>query len=287
MNTQEIFKKVRKIELKTKGLTNQVFSGGYKTSFKGRGMLFSEVRPYQYGDDVRNIDWNVTARTSEPYIKVFEEERELVIMLLIDVSASAYFGADEQTKNEYAAEIAATLAFSAINNNDTVGAVFFSDTVEKFFPPKKGKSHILQIISQMLSFEPQGVATDLGLALQYLVNVVPRRCTAFVLSDFICRDYESAIRVAGQRHDLIGVHIFAPHEAELPQVGLLPAIDAETGAQVWIDTNSPAVQKQHKDFYQQNLAYFKQTFRQNNADTLSISTQGAYVKPLMEFFKSR
>jgi uncharacterized protein (DUF58 family) len=287
MTTQEIFKKIRKIEIKTKGLTSQVFSGGYKTTFKGRGMLFSEVRPYQYGDDVRNIDWNVTARTNEPYIKMFEEERELVIMLLIDMSASSFFGSDEQTKNEFAAEIAATLAFSAVNNNDTVGAIFFSDTVEKFFPPKKGKSHILQIIKQILTFEPQGVATDLNLALQYLVNVVPRRCTTFVLSDFLTQGYESAIRVAGHRHDLIGLHIFAPHEAELPKVGLLPAIDSETGQQIWVDTNSPIVQQQHRDFYQKNLAYFKQTFRQNNADTLSISTQDSYVKQLMEFFKSR
>lgn len=287
LSITDLLKKVRKIELKTRGLSNQVFSGSYKTRFKGRGMSFSEVRPYQYGDDVRNIDWNVTARTNEPHVKVFEEERELTFMLLIDVSGSAYFGSSQQYKLEVATEIAATLAFSASVNNDKVGAIFFSDKVEKFIPPKKGKPHILRILRDMLYLEPQQVTTNLEAPLKYLTNIITKRCTAFILSDFMTQDYEKAIRLAANRHDVIGLHLYDPLEKNLPNVGLLPVLDAETGKTRWIDTSSKALREAYEDNYQHNLHYFKTTFLRNNADVLSISTGQPYLTPLMKFFKER
>ncbi|MGH1335644.1 MAG: DUF58 domain-containing protein [Aureispira sp.] len=287
MTITELLKKVRKIELKTRGLSNQVFSGNYKTRFKGRGMSFSEVRPYQYGDDVRNIDWNVTARTNEPHVKVFEEERELTFMLLIDISGSAYFGSSQHYKLETATEIAATLAFSASVNNDKVGAIFFSDKVEKFVPPKKGKPHILRILRDMLHLEPQQVTTNLNEPLKYLTNIINKRCTAFILSDFMTQDYEKAIRLAANRHDVIGLHLYDPLEERLPNVGLLPVLDAETGRTRWVDTSSSALRQAYEEHYQANLQYFKTTFLRNNADVLSINTEQAYLTPLIKFFKER
>ena len=291
MNTapdiQEILRKIRKIEIKTKGLSAQIFSGGYRTTFKGRGMLFSEVRPYQYGDDVRNIDWNVTARTNEPYIKVFEEERELTFMLLIDVSGSSFFGTQNQFKHEFATEIAASLAFSAGNNNDMVGAIFYSDQVELYVPPKKGKAHILRLIREMLFIQPKSKNSNLAPACKYLTNIIRKRCTAFVLSDFMNQNFDDALKVAAKRHDLIGIHVFDPHEQHLPEVGWLPLAAAETGEVRWIDTNSATVRAAHSKHFENNLQYFRQSFWKNGADTVSISTADAYVKSLLQFFRSR
>jgi uncharacterized protein (DUF58 family) len=287
MKINELLKKVRKIELKTRGLSNQVFSGTYKTRFKGRGMSFSEVRQYQYGDDVRNIDWNVTARTNEPYVKVFEEERELTFMLLIDISGSSFFGTTHQNKMEFATEIAATLAFSANANNDKVGAIFFSDKVEKFIPPKKGKPHILRILRDMLYAKPQQATTNLNEPLKYLTNIVSKRCTAFILSDFMCQGYDNGIKLAANRHDTVGIHLYDPIEADMPNVGLLPVIDAETGSSRWIDTASPAVRDNYNNWYQNNLTYFKQSFLRNGADVVSIATNESYISALIKFFKER
>lgn len=287
MTVKELLKKVRKIEIKTKGLSNQIFSGAYKTTFKGRGMSFSEVREYQYGDDVRNIDWNVTARTNEPHVKVFEEERELTFMLLIDVSGSAFFGTTAQTKQEFATEVAATLAFSAAANNDKVGAILFSDKVEKFLPPKKGKPHILRIIREILYAKPQNKATNITSALKYLNGIISKRCTTFILSDFMTDDYTNGLKVAANRHDVIGVHIYDPIEVNLPNVGLLPVTDAESGQVRWIDTNSKAVREQYHQHYQSNFDEFKSTFLRTGADVLSIGTDQSYIKSLMKFFKER
>lgn len=287
MTITELLKKVRKIELKTRGLSNQVFSGTYKTRFKGRGMSFSEVRQYQYGDDVRNIDWNVTARTNEPYVKVFEEERELTFMLLIDVSGSAFFGTTQQSKMEIATEIAATLAFSASVNNDKVGAIFFSDKVEKFIPPKKGKAHIMRILRDMIYAKPSQAETNLSEPLKYLTNIITKRCTAFVLSDFMCQDYNNAIKLAANRHDTIGIHLYDPLEVTMPNVGLLPTVDAETGLSSWIDTSSKTVRDQYNQWYQGNFKYFKKTFLRNNADVMSVATNEAYLSILIKFFKER
>ncbi|CAA6804268.1 MAG: hypothetical protein PA3071 [uncultured Aureispira sp.] len=287
MTITELLKKVRKIELKTRGLSNQVFSGTYKTRFKGRGMSFSEVRQYQYGDDVRNIDWNVTARTNEPYVKVFEEERELTFMLLIDVSGSSFFGTTQKSKMEIATEIAATLAFSASVNNDKVGAIFFSDKVEKFIPPKKGKPHIMRILRDMIYAKPSQAKTNLSEPLKYLTNIITKRCTAFVLSDFMCQDYHNAIKLAANRHDTIGIHLYDPLEVSMPNVGLLPTIDAETGQSKWIDTASKTVRDQYNQWYQGNFEYFKKTFVRNNADVMSVATNEAYLSILIKFFKER
>ncbi|MCP4443709.1 MAG: DUF58 domain-containing protein [Aureispira sp.] len=287
MTVKELLKKVRKIEIKTKGLSNQIFSGSYKTTFKGRGMSFSEVRQYQYGDDVRNIDWNVTARTNEPHVKVFEEERELTFMLLIDVSGSAFFGTTTQTKQEFATEIAATLAFSAAANNDKVGAILFSDKVEKFLPPKKGKPHILRIIREILYAKPQNKATNITSALKYLNGIISKRCTTFILSDFMTQDYNNGLKVAANRHDVVGVHIYDPIEVDLPNVGILPVTDAESGAVRWIDTNSRAVREQYNQHYQSNFEEFKTTFLRTGADVVSIGTDQSYIKALMKFFKER
>lgn len=286
-NITDLLKKVRRIELKTRGLSNQVFSGNYKTRFKGRGMSFSEVRQYQYGDDVRNIDWNVTARTSEPFVKVFEEERELTFMLLVDTSGSSFFGSGNQYKIEVATEIAATLAFSANAYNDKVGAILFSDRVEQFIPPRKGKPHILRILRDLLYQQPRQVSTNLHEPLRYLTNILRRRCTAFVLSDFLTDNYDSAVKLAANRHDLIGMHLYDPREAQLPDVGLLPIQDAESGQLRWVDTSSRALREHYQQQYTNRVETFKKTFLRNNADVLSIDTAQPYLSTLIQFFKER
>ncbi len=287
MDTQELLKKVRKVEIKSKGLSKHLFSGEYHSAFKGRGMSFSEVRSYNYGDDVRNIDWNVTARTNEPHVKVFEEERELTVMLLIDISRSSFFGTTPQLKNEYITEIGAVLSFSAINNNDKVGVIFFSDRIEKFIPPQKGKSHILRIIRELIEPEPQGRGTDIATALRYFNNVIKKRSICFLLSDFMARDYEQALRIVARRHDLIGVHLYDPREAALPNVGLIRAEDAETGELRWIDTADKHVRDQYQQWFQDNLTYFKEQFVRSGADTVSIATTQSYVDALHQFFQRR
>ena len=287
METSELLKKVRRIEIKTKGLSKHIFSGEYHSAFKGRGMSFSEVRNYQYGDDVRNIDWNVTARTGDPYIKVFEEERELTVMLVVDVSPSSFFGTNEQMKNEIITEISAVLAFSAINNNDKVGIIFFSDRVEKFIPPKKGKQHILRIIRELIDFKPEGKGTDLGIALEYLNNIIKKRCTTFVLSDFFTKDDETSLRIAARRHDIIGVHLYDAREMEIPNVGLVRVLDAETGQRVWLDTSVKRIRERYKNWFQENFDYLKNTFAKSGADVVSIQTNESYVNALLKFFKKR
>ncbi|HMP13082.1 MAG TPA: DUF58 domain-containing protein [Saprospiraceae bacterium] len=287
METAEILKKVRKIEIKTKGLTKHIFSGEYHSAFKGRGMSFSEVRSYQYGDDVRNIDWNVTARTGEPFVKVFEEERELTVMLLVDMSRSAYFGTVNQMKNELLIEISAVLAFSAINNNDKVGVIIFTDKIEKFIPPKKGRQHILRIIREMLDFSPAGTGTDIAAALQYFNNVIKKRSICFVLSDFMNKNYTDALRIAKRRHDIIGIQMTDLAEAQLPNVGLMRAQDAETGAIQWVDTSSRRVREAYNQWFEENNQYFKTTFLRSGADAISIRTHEPYDVALHKFFLKR
>jgi len=287
MDATEILKKVRKIEIKTKGLSKHIFSGEYHSAFKGRGMSFSEVRDYQYGDDVRNIDWNVTARAGSPFIKVFEEERELTVVFLIDMSKSSYFGTNTQFKNEIMTEISAVVAFSAMNNNDKVGAIFFTDRIEKFIPPKKGKKHILRIIRELIYSKPEGKGTDIGQALRYLNNVQKKRSIAFLFSDFMTKGYESALSIAGRKHDIIGMHLYDEKEEKLPKVGLLSVQDAETGKVIEIDTNNRRVREQYASWFAENIQYLKTNFSQNGLDTLSITTDGDYVKLLLKFFKRR
>lgn len=287
METAELLKKVRKIEIKTKGLTKHIFSGEYHSAFKGRGMSFSEVRSYQYGDDVRNIDWNVTARTGEPFVKVFEEERELTVMLLVDLSRSAFFGTVEQMKNELLTEICAVLAFSAITNNDKVGVFLFSDRIEKFIPPKKGRQHILRIIRELIDIEPVGKGTDIGGALQYFNNVIKKRSICFVLSDFMTKGYEDALRIAKRRHDIVGIQMTDPREAEIPNIGLIRALDGETGEMRWIDTSSRRVREHYVNWFKENNQYFKTTFLRSGADAVSIRTDEPYVNALMKFFQKR
>jgi len=287
METSELLKKVRKIEIKTRGLSKHIFSGEYHSAFKGRGMSFSEVREYQYGDDVRNIDWNVTARSGDAHIKVFEEERELTVMLLIDVSPSAFFGTVTQMKNEILTEICAVLAFSAIQNNDKVGVLFFTDQVEKYIPPKKGKQHILRIIRELLNFEPKGTGTDISVALQYLNRLIKKRSITFVLSDFITKDYEDPLRIAARRHDIIGVHLYDPREEELPNVGLIRALDPETNSIRWLDSGSTRVRDRYRDFFTENYNYLKSTFLKSGTDHVSIRTDESYVNALLKFFKKR
>ena len=287
METTELLKKVRKIEIKTKGLSKHIFSGEYHSAFKGRGMSFSEVRNYQYGDDVRNIDWNVTARTGEPYVKIFEEERELTVMLLIDVSQSAYFGTVNQFKQGIITEISAVLSFSAINNNDKVGVIFFTDKIEKFIPPKKGKQHILRIIRELIDFHPEDNGTDIGEAIRYLNNVVKKRCICFILSDFMGKGYEAPLKIASRRHDIVGIHLYDPREEELPDVGLIHAKDAETKQLTWLDTSSRTVREQYAGWFKGNFDYFKNTFSKSGVDSLSIRTDEPYVNALLKFFKKR
>jgi uncharacterized protein (DUF58 family) len=287
MESAELFKKVRKIEIKTRGLSNQIFSGQYHSVFKGRGMAFSEVREYQHGDDIRNIDWNVTARFNHPYIKIFDEERELTVMLLIDVSASNQFGTKKAFKQEVITEIAAVLAFSAIQNNDKVGVIFFSKTIEKFIPPKKGTSHILRIIRELIEFKPQQQETNLTEPLRYLTNAIKKRCTAFLLSDFLNRGFEDAIKIANKKHDLIAVRIFDEREIELPDAGLIRARDAETGKQIWVDSSDRRVRRQYNNWYKAHQEYLAETFLRSGVDVARIPTDQDYIKPLLGLFRKR
>ena len=287
MDKAALLKKVRKIEIKTKGLSRNIFSGEYHSAFKGRGMSFSEVREYQYGDDIRNIDWNVTARMRHPYVKVFEEERELTVMLLIDISQSSFFGTVKQMKNEVITEIAAVLSFSAINNNDKVGVILFSDRIEKFIPPKKGKSHILRIISELLDFQPQGTGTDIALALEFFNGVIKKRSIAFLFSDFIGKGYEQPLMIAKKKHDIIGVHIYDKREEELTDAGLVRMLDPETGDIIWIDTSNKRIRNEYKKSFAEKSAYFKNTFAKSGADTISISSLHPYSNELDKFFRKR
>jgi uncharacterized protein (DUF58 family) len=287
MNATEIFKKVRKIEIKTRGLSNQIFSGHYHSSFKGRGMAFSEVREYQYGDDVRNIDWNVTARYNHPFIKIFEEERELTVMLLIDVSGSNQFGTSVTMKEEMITEIAAVLAFSAIHNNDKVGVIFFSTQIEKFIPPKKGTTHILRIIRELVDFKPENKGTNISEALKYLTNAIKKKCTAFVLSDFLDRNFADAIQIANSKHDVIAVRVYDPREAELPKMGMTKFLDAETGQNLWVDTSSAKTRDLYKKWYIENERFLKWAFNKGRVDVATVRTDEDYVKPLVKLFKIR
>ncbi len=289
----ELLKKVRKIEIKTKSLSHQIFAGEYHSAFKGRGMAFSEVREYQFGDDVRNMDWNVTARLRAPYVKVFEEERELTVVLLVDVSSSGVFGTTTKTKRELLAEIAAVLSFSASANNDKVGALFFSSKVEKFIPPKKGRSHLLRIIRELLEFEPQTRGTDISEALRFLTNAIKRKCTAFLLSDLMDVDgqshpnYEEALKVAVNRHDISVVNIYDPREREIPDIGLVRVRDAETGEELWVDTSSKAVRNHYANWSKDVFRQARTLFNKFKVDSVSISTDQDYVKGLMALFKQR
>ena len=288
METSEILKKVRQIEIKTKGLSNNIFAGEYHSAFKGRGMAFSEVREYQYGDDIRDIEWNVTARFNKPYVKVFEEERELTVMLLIDVSGSLDFGTQNQTKREMVTEIAATLAFSAIQNNDKIGVIFFSDKVEKFIPPMKGRKHILYIIREMLNFKPESTRTDVGFALQYLTQAIKRRCTAFLISDFIDKnDFCQSLSIANRKHDVVAIQVYDKRVAELPNIGLVKMHDAETGYDMVVDTSSRKVKDAQYRWWNNLNLKLKDTFNRSNVDSVSIRTDQDYVSSLMSLFAQR
>jgi uncharacterized protein (DUF58 family) len=287
MEASEIFKKVRKIEIKTRGLSNQIFSGQYHSVFKGRGMAFSEVREYQFGDDIRNIDWNVTARFNHPYIKIFDEERELTVMLLIDVSGSNQFGTRTVLKEETITEIAAVLAFSAIQNNDKVGVIFFSKHVEKFIPPKKGTSHILRIIRELIDFKSENRETNISEALRYFTNVIKKRCTAFILSDFLDEDFDDAIKIANKKHDLIAVRIYDERETEIPDVGLVRFRNAETGKQMWVDTSDRRTRENYRKWYIKQQETVNDLFLRSGVDVAKISTDQDYVKPLVNLFKKR
>lgn len=293
MTPQELLKRVRKIEIKTKALSHQIFAGEYHSAFKGRGMAFSEVREYQYGDDVRNMDWNVTARMSAPYVKVFEEERELTVVLLIDISRSGLFGTVGETKRELVAEIAATLAFSAMLNNDKVGALFFSDTVEKFIPPKKGRSHLLHIIREILEYTPEHDGTDIGEALRYLTNAIKRRCTAFVLSDMLDVDedgnprYEDALKVAVNRHDISVIRVYDPRERTIPDVGLVHVKDSETGKGAWINTSSRSTRAAYEQWFRTASESAAKLFNRYQVDSVDTATDQDYVKNLIALFHRR
>lgn len=288
METTELLKKVRQIEIKTKGLSSNIFAGQYHSAFKGRGMAFSEVREYQYGDDIRDIDWNVTARYNKPFIKVFEEERELTVMLMVDVSASLDFGVTAAIKRDMVTEVAATLAFSAIQNNDKIGVIFFSDKIEKFIPPKKGKKHILYIIRELINFKAESSKTDVTMALRYLTNVIKKRCTTFMISDFIDTDnYDSALTIANRKHDIVALQIYDRRETELPRVGLMKIMDAETGAEQWIDTSSRRVRDLYKNWWTKRQQQMKDTFNRSRVDSVSVRTDEDYVKALMALFKMR
>lgn len=285
--TQEILKKVRKIEIKSRGLTNNIFAGEYHTRFKGVGMTFSEVRNYQYGDDVRALDWNVTARYNTPFVKLFEEERELTVMLLIDVSGSVGFGTQEKFKREQIAEIAAVLAFSAIQNNDKVGVLFFSDKIEKYIPAQKGKSHILRIIRELLSFEAKGKGSDVGAALKYLTNAQKRRCTTFVISDFISPSYEKPLSIASSKHDVVALQVYDERETKMPNVGMLKVRDAESKQYFWVNTSRNSVRKQYADWWQKFEKNTQELFKRKKVDFASIRTNEDYVYALQNLFKQR
>lgn len=288
LRTAEILKKVRQIEIKTKGLSNHIFGGEYHSAFKGRGMSFSEVREYAYGDDIRSIDWNVTARSNTPYIKVFEEERELILMLLVDISASSLFGTTKQTKRDLITEICAVLSFSAISNNDKVGVIFFSDKIERYIAPKKGKSHILFIIRELITMEPhRNAQTNLQEALKFLNNIMKKRAITFILSDFISSPYQDALNVAGKRHDIVGIHVHDNRDKEIPNVGIINVQDSESGQTVWVDTSSPSFQKQYKADFLKQEQQTKDAFMKSGSSYVPIQTDDDYVKKLQLFFKAR
>ena len=294
METAELLKKVRRIEIKTRGLTRQIFAGQYHSAFKGRGMAFNEVREYQVGDDIRSIDWNVTARYNQPFVKVFEEERELTVMLLIDVSSSLNFGSTQQFKRDVITEVAAVLAFSAIQNNDKIGVILFSNSVEKFIPPQKGRKHILRIISELLNFEPSGKETNISEALRFLTNAIKKRCTAFLISDFIDFDeslgqprFTDAISIANNKHDVVAIRIYDDRETQMPPVGLVRFADAETGNYFWVDTANHQVLELYRNWWNTSTDYLKQAFTKARVDWISVRTDEDYVKPLMLLFKRR
>ena len=288
METSEIIKKVRKIEIEARGLSSKIFAGQYHSAFKGRGMAFSEVREYQFGDDVRDIDWNVTARFHRPYVKVFEEERELTVMLLIDVSGSLDFGTQKQMKRDMVTEIAATIAFSAIQNNDKIGVVFFSDKIEKYIPPKKGRKHILYIIREMLDFHPESKKTDVKQAVEFLSSVQKRRTTSFILSDFYVRnDFMQSLQIANRKHDVVAIQVYDQRAKELPDVGLMKVVDAETGFEQYVDTSSKRLRDSYRKYWMDRQSQLQETFNKSNVDNVSIATNEDFVKSLLMLFKQR
>ncbi|MBI5325136.1 MAG: DUF58 domain-containing protein [Ignavibacteriae bacterium] len=287
MEANELIKKVRKIEIRTRGLSKQIFSGEYHSTFKGRGMAFSEVREYQFGDDIRAIDWNVTARFNHPFIKIFEEERELTVILLVDVSSSENFGTKLQFKKDLIIELCAVLAFSAIQNNDKIGIIFFSDHIEKFIPPKKGRTHILRIIRELIEFKPLHTKTDISQALRYLINVIKKRSIVFVISDFIDNGFEDALKISSKKHDTVAVQIYDYRETELPDVGLVFAQDAETGNYRWIDTSSREIRNNFSVWWNKKQSILNELFARSKVDVVKIRSDESYIKPLMNFFKMR
>jgi uncharacterized protein (DUF58 family) len=287
MDTKDILKKVRKIEIKTKRLSNHIFSGEYHSSFKGRGMTFSEVRQYQFGDDVRAIDWNVTARYNEPYIKVFEEERELTMMLVVDVSGSESFGTQSAFKKDIVTEIAATMAFSATQNNDKIGLILFSDQVELYIPPKKGKSHVLRIIRELVEFTPKSRKTDVTQALKFLSGVLKKRAIVFLISDFMSPDFELTLKIAAKKHDITGVRVYDPREEQMPNIGMVNMTDAETGETMLVNTASKSVRQQYEKYYHDRVKYFKETFSRCGAGAVSTRVDESYVTKLLGYFKAR
>ncbi|OBX24319.1 MULTISPECIES: DUF58 domain-containing protein [Bizionia] len=287
MDTKELLKKVRKIEIKTRRLSDHIFGGEYHSTFKGRGMTFSEVRQYQYGDDVRNIDWNVTARTNEPHIKVFEEERELTMMLMVDVSGSEFFGTDSQFKNEIVTEIAATLAFSATQNNDKIGLILFSDAIELYIPPKKGRSHVLRIIRELIEFKPLSQKTDIAEALKFLSNVMKRKAIVFLLSDFMADDFRHNLKIAAGRHDISGIRVYDRHEENMPNLGMVQMQDQETGKSMLVNTASKRVRLGYSNYYNDRVTYFKESFSKSGAGVIDCRVDESYVKKLLGYFKQR
>lgn len=287
MDTKELLKKVRKIEIKTRRLSDHIFGGEYHSTFKGRGMTFSEVRQYQYGDDVRNIDWNVTARYNEPFVKVFEEERELTMVLMADVSGSKFFGTQNQFKDEIVTEIAATLAFSATQNNDKIGLILFSDEIELYIPPKKGRSHVLRIIRELLEFQPKSKSTDIAQALKFLSNVMKKKAIVFVLSDFIADDYKQTLKISAGKHDITGIRIYDRHEESIPNIGMVQMQDEETGELMLVNTASKKVRNNYSKFYSEKVNYFKDTFTKSGAGTVDCRVDESYVKKLLGYFKRR
>lgn len=287
MDTKEILKKVRKIEIKTRRLSDHIFSGEYHSSFKGRGMTFSEVRQYQYGDDVRSIDWNVTARYNEPYVKVFEEERELTMVLMVDVSGSEFFGTTQQFKKNTITEIAATLAFSAIQNNDKVGLLLFSDQVELYIPPKKGKSHVLRIIRELIEFKPKSTKTNISEALKFMSSVQKKKAILFILSDFFDNEYEATLKIVGKKHDVTGIRVFDKHEAAIPNIGLVPMLDAETKEVMLVNTASKKVRNSYVSYYLKTVDYFEKSFSHSGAGVISTQIGESYVKKLLGYFKQK
>jgi len=287
VETTELLKKVRKIEIRSRGLTRQIFAGEYHSAFRGRGMAFSEVREYQFGDDIRNIDWNVTARLGHPYVKIFEEERELTVMLLVDVSRSGDFGTAASTKRELMTEIAAVLAYSVIANNDKVGLMLFSDRVEKYIPPKKGRAHMLRIIREMLSYEPAGSGTSLSEPLRYLTNVIRKRCTAFILSDFMAPPFTESLRIASGKHDLVALRISDRREREMPDIGFVKVADPETGREDWVDTSSARIRREYAERWKRHDEAVSNTFVNCGVDVATVTTGSDYIKPLISLFKHR